>query len=260
MVSIKELGVIANILRRDSIVSTSEAGSGHPSSCLSCAELMTCLFFSEMKYDIKDANNSNNDEFVLSKGHATPILYSALYRAGCINFDLLKLRKFGSPLEGHPMPGRTDWIKVATGSLGQGLSIGTGFALAGKLQKINYRTFVLLGDSELSEGSIYEALQLAPKYKLNNLIAIADVNKLGQTGETLLGYDLEVYKKRFKSFGWKVYIIDGHNIKKIIKCLKKTRKSEKPVIILAKTIKGKGVSFIEGKEGWHGRALSDSEL
>ena len=260
MLSIKELEDVANILRRDSIVSTSEAGSGHPSSCMSCADLMACLFFSEMKYDLKDANNPDNDEFVLSKGHATPILYSALYRAGCINFDLLKLRKFGSPLEGHPMPGKTDWIKVATGSLGQGLSIGTGFALAGKLQKRNYRTFVLLGDSELSEGSIYEALQLAPKYKLNNLIAIVDVNRLGQTGETIIGHNLDVYEKRFKSFGWKVHIINGHNVKQIISCLKETRKSEKPVMILAKTIKGRGVSFMEDKEGWHGRALSDSEL
>jgi transketolase len=256
----EELKNIANILRRDSLISTSAAGSGHPTSCLSCAEIMSVLFFHEMHYDPTNPLNSNNDEFVLSKGHAAPILYSALFRAGCIKEDLNSLRNLNSNLEGHPIPNSLKWIKVATGSLGQGLSVGVGMAIASKFQGKDFRVFVLMGDSETAEGSVYEALQLASYYQLNNLTAIVDVNRLGQRGQTMLGHEIEKYKKRFEGFGWEIIDIDGHNVKEIIKALEKARSSKNPVLILAKTYKGKGVSFLENQEGWHGRALNKDEL
>ncbi len=256
----KSLQDIANVLRRDVLKMTTAAGSGHPSSCLSCAEIISVLFFHEMSYDRKKEFNPDNDEFILSKGHAAPILYSALFRAGCINYDLMKLRKFESPLEGHPIPRSLKWIKIATGSLGQGLSAGVGFALASKLQGRKFKTYVLMGDSETAEGSVYEALELASHYKLNNLIAIVDVNRLGQTSETMLGYNIPYYVKRFKGFGWNALSVNGHNVDELIRALDKAKKSTKPTIIITKTIKGKGVSFIENKEGWHGKALNKEEL
>jgi len=260
MVSDKDLSVIANLLRRDVLQMTSAAGSGHPTSCLSCAEILSTLFFNEMSYDTSNANNPNNDEFILSKGHAAPILYAALKRAGCISDDLLSLRKLSSNLEGHPIPSSIKWVKAATGSLGQGLSIGLGMALAAKLQKRNYRTYVLLGDSECAEGQVWEAAQLASYYKLDNLCAIIDINKLGQRGETMLAHDITSYKKRFESFGWFAIEADGHKISELGKAFAKARKSKKPFVILAKTIKGKGVSFLEEKNGWHGKALNEREL
>ncbi len=257
----KQLQDIANILRRDVLVSTTAAGSGHASSCLSCAEIMSVLFFHEMLFDPKNSDNQNNDEFILSKGHAAPILYSALKRANCIKQDLLTLRKLSSPLEGHPIPSSLlPWIKFASGSLGQGLSIGVGYALAAKLQGRKFKTYVLLGDSESSEGSIYEALQLASHYNLNNLIVILDVNRLGQTGETILGHNIKSYESRLKELGWETIAINGHNIQQTIQAFEKTRKSQKPSIVLAKTLKGKGVKFIEDKNGWHGKALTEQEL
>ena len=259
MVTIKQLQDIANIIRRDCAEMTTRAGSGHLSTCLSSVELMGVLFFDEMKYDTSNAFHKNNDEFILSKGHAAPALYSCLKRAGCINNDLMSLREVDSDLEGHPMPS-LKWVKVATGSLGQGLSVGVGMALAAKLQKRKYRTYVLLGDGEIAEGSIYEACQLAVNLKLDNIVAIVDVNKQGQTGETILGHDMKAYKKRFEGFGWKTIVIDGHKIEQIVKSLKLARKSNKPVIILAKTFKGKGISFIENKKGWHGKAMDEKQL
>ncbi len=256
----KSLQDMANILCRDVLKMTTQAGSGHPTSCLSCAEIMSALFFEEMKYDIKNPFNQDNDEFILSKGHASPILYSSLFRAGCIKSDLMKLRKLNSPLEGHPVPHSLKWVKAATGSLGQGLSVGVGFALAAKLQNRNFKTYILLGDSEVAEGSVYEALELADFYKLDNLIAIVDINRLGQRGETMLGHKIKDYEKRFKGFNWNVIKIDGHKISQIIKALRKTRNSSKPTVILAKTIKGKGVSFIENKEEWHGKSLDKEQL
>jgi len=260
MADISNLKEFSSLLRRDSLISTSIAGSGHPSSCLSAADIVSCLFFYEMQYDPQNPKNPDNDEFILSKGHASPLLYSALVHSGCITQDLKKLRKLESPLEGHPVPSSIGWIKTATGSLGQGMSIALGISLAIKLQKRKSRTFVLIGDSEMTEGSNYEALQLASHYNLNNLCVIMDINRLGQRGETMMGYDLKAYQSRLESFGWKTSIIDGHNFRQIIEAFEKARKSDKPFAILAKTIKGKGVSFMENKEGWHGKSLNESEL
>jgi transketolase len=256
---IKRLHSMAGVLRRDSLTMTTKAKSGHPTSCLSCAEIMSTLFFDEMKYDVGNAENLDNDEFIMSKGHAAPILYSCLYHNGCARYDLLGLRKFNSPLEGHPTP-FTKWIKFATGSLGQGLSLGAGMALGIKLQKRKSKVYVLLGDSEMAEGSNWEAIQIASYYGLNNLIAIVDINRLGQRGETMVGHDISKYKKRFEAFGWEAIQIDGHNVKQILSAFEKAKKSEKPVAILAKTMKGKGIRFIEDKEGWHGKVLDEKEL
>ncbi len=257
----KDLGDIANILRRDALEATTIAGSGHPTSCLSCAEIVSCLFFHQIQFDTRNPENPNNDEFILSKGHAAPILYAALYRANLINHHPTSLRKIKSPLEGHPIPSlHLPWVKVATGSLGQGLSIGVGMALASKLQNLPSKIYVLLGDSETTEGSIYEALQLASHYQLNNLIAIIDVNKLGQTGPTILQNNLKAYKARIKSFGWYVITINGHKINQVLKALKKASNSTKPTAIIAKTIKGKGFSLIEDQNNWHGKALNKEQL
>ncbi|MEI6849519.1 MAG: transketolase [archaeon] len=257
---IQSLKDMANLLRRDSLQITTEAGSGHPSSCLSCAEIMSVLFFDEMSYDINDAKNPNNDEFVLSKGHAAPILYASLKRAGALKEPLSNYRKIHGHLEGHPMPSTEEpSIKVASGSLGQGLSVGLGMALAMRKQKSNGRVFVLMGDSEIAEGSVYEACELASYYKVNNLYAILDMNRLGQRGETLVGRNAEAYAKRFKSFGWDVITIDGHSIPQLLSAFKKIRSNQKPTLIIAETVKGKGVPFIENKDGWHGRALNKGE-
>ncbi len=257
---LKALQDIANILRRDSLIMTTEAGSGHPTTCLSCAEIMSVLFFNEMLFDTKNPFNPDNDEFILSKGHAAPILYSALYRAGCIKYNLKSLRKINSPLEGHPIPKSLKWVKVATGSLGQGLSAGVGMALAGKLQNKNFKVYVLLGDSEIAEGSVYEALQIASHYRLKNLIAIIDANRLGQTGETMIGHNVNIYKKRFKEFGWMCLTVNGHNIEELINAFDAAKNSDRAVMIIAKTFKGKGVSFLENKNGWHGKPLNKEQL
>ncbi|RME54215.1 transketolase [Candidatus Woesearchaeota archaeon] len=251
---------IANLLRRDVVRMTTAAGSGHPSSCLSCAEIMALLFFKHMRWDPKKYNNVENDEFILSKGHAAPILYSCLKHAGAIHYDLMKLRQKDSPLEGHPMPNSLKWVKVATGSLGQGLSNGVGVALAAKKLKLRHRTYVLLGDSELAEGSVYEALQLAAYYNLKNLCAIVDVNRLGQTGETMHGHRLNEYKKIFSSFGWNAVVVEGHDVKQLDEAFLKAKKSDKPFVILARTIKGKGLPFMEDKNGWHGKPVPEEML
>jgi len=257
---INYLSNIANVLRADVLKMTTKAGSGHPTSCLSCAEIISCLLFNEMQYDTRDPTNQDNDEFILSKGHAAPILYSALHKAGCINQDLMTLRQINSDLEGHPIPSLR-WIKVATGSLGQGLSVGVGISLAAKLQQRKQRTYVLLGDSEVSEGSVYEAFNLASHYKLNNLCAIVDVNRLGQSGETMFGHDLLKYKRRFEALDWNAIVVDGHNVEEILCALLKSKEeTTKPTVIIAKTVKGKGVSFLEDKDGWHGKVLSEEQL
>lgn len=250
---------IAAILRRDSLNMTTAAGSGHPTSCLSCAEIMSVLFFKIMKFNEKDISNNNNDIFILSKGHAAPILYASYYRRRAINKNLLMLRKSGSIYEGHPLPQSFPWARVPTGSLGQGISNAVGIALGLKKRNQNNSVFVLLGDSECAEGSVYEALQLAVHYKLDNLKIIIDINRLGQSQETMLGHDIASYKKRFSSFGAHVLAVNGHNVSELIASLSVVKKNT-PLVILAKTIKGKGVSFLENKQGWHGKALTHEQL
>lgn len=259
MVGTKDLEVIAHLLRRDAIEMTTAAGSGHPTSCLSAADIMAALWFNEMFFDPQDPHHPNNDQFVLSKGHAAPLYYAALKHAGCISEDLLTLRKHGSRLEGHPVPHTSPWIPSATGSLGQGLAVASGIALGNTLHKSTSRVYALLGDSECAEGSVWEAAQFAAYHELTNLCAIIDVNRLGQRGETMLGHQTKTYKKRFEAFGWNALEINGHKMQEIIDALKKARTSKKPFAIIAKTIKGKGVSFLEDKEGWHGKALSETE-
>jgi transketolase len=260
MSSVSALEKIAKRLRIHSLQMTTAAGSGHPSTCLSCAEIMACLFFHEMRFNSGDPEAWENDEFVLSKGHAAPILWAAYAEAGIIPQDsLLGLRKITSDLEGHPTP-RMPWVKAATGSLGQGLSVGVGLALAQKLAGVKARTFVLMGDGECAEGAVWEAVNAGREFKLGNLVAIVDVNRLGQSEPTMHQHDLKAYVRKFKAFGWDVYEVDGHKIEKLLEALAKARLGPKPKVILARTIKGKGVSFIEDKNGWHGKPLKPEEL
>ncbi len=251
----------ATNLRIHSIISTSEAGSGHPTTCLSAADIVSALFFHAMRYDCADAKNPNNDRFILSKGHAAPLLYAAYAEAGIIPVDdLLTLRQIDSILEGHPTP-RFEWTEVATGSLGQGLSLGLGMALNGKyLDKSDYRVYVLLGDGETAEGGVWEAAALASHYQLNNLIGIVDVNALGQSQRTMYAFDIDTYCRRFEAFGWQAIGIDGHDFDEILPALEKAKAStDKPTMIVAKTFKGKGVSFLENEDNWHGKAVAKGE-
>ena len=247
---------IATRLRIDSVRSTSEAGSGHPSSCCSAAEIVAALFFAEMRYDPRDPQNPDNDRFVLSKGHAAPILYAAWAEVGFLKReDLLTLRRIDSDLEGHPTP-RLPFVDVATGSLGQGLAAGVGIALNARRIKSDYRTYVLLGDGETAEGSVWEAASVASAYKLDSLCGITDVNGLGQSGPTQWQHDTEPLAARWRAFGWHVLTVDGHDIVQILDALDKARQTRgRPTMILARTIKGKGISLMEGKDGWHGKAL-----
>lgn len=243
---------------------STKAGSGHPTSSLSAVELLTSLFFNGyFHYDVKNPGYKNNDRFILSKGHASPLFYALWTVAGELTEKELEgYRKFDSNLEGHPTR-RFKHTEVTTGSLGQGLSVGVGMAINGKyLDKLPYITYVLLGDGEMVEGSNWEAIQLASYYKLDNLVGIIDVNRMGQLGETMLGHNLDGYEKRLGSFGWDTYIIpDGHDLEEINKAFDwaSKRKDGKPKMIIAKTTKGKGVSFLENKNGWHGKVLSESE-
>lgn len=250
---------IANQLRIHSIASTTAAGSGHPTSCCSAADVMATLFFGHMRYDAKNPHYYNNDRFILSKGHAAPLLYAAWAETGLFPAsELLKLRQFGSDFEGHPTP-RLPFVDVATGSLGQGLSVGAGMALAARLDHLNYNTYVLLGDGEIAEGSVWEAASFAGVYKLNNLIAIVDDNRLGQSQATAFGHDIGVYRKRFEAFGWRVEDVDGHDIEEILEVLSGVGLNDQPLCILAKTYKGAGVSFLQDKDGWHGKPLNQEE-
>jgi len=259
---VKYLEEIAKLLRYYILSSTTKAGSGHPTTCLSAVELMASLLFGGFfHFDADDPRNPNNDRLIFSKGHAAPLLYSLWTVAGKLTEDeLLTLRKFGSSLEGHPV--RTfPYSEAATGSLGQGLSIGVGMAINGKyIDRLPYHVFVLLGDSEMTEGSVWEAIQIADYYKLDNLIGIVDVNRLGQRGETMYGWNLSAYEKRISSFGWKTICIDGHNFNEIFKAYEEALSSNVPSMIIAKTVKGKGISFLEDKEGRHGVALTKEEF
>lgn len=251
---------IAKRLRIHSLMMTSKAGSGHPTTCLSMADMMACLFFDEMTYNIADPLDWANDELVLSKGHAAPILWAAYAEAGIIPIkNLMNLRKISSVLEGHPTP-RMKWVKAATGSLGQGLSVGVGLAIALKLGKSRCRVYVMMGDGECGEGAVWEAANLSSHLGLDNLCAIVDINRLGQSEATMFGHDILAYEKRFKAFGWDVHKIDGHNIAEILHSFEKARQSKNPSVILARTLKGKGVSFLEDRNGWHGKPLNETEL
>ncbi|MBW7960170.1 transketolase family protein [Patescibacteria group bacterium] len=295
---------IGKLLRFDILTSTTEAGSGHPTSSLSAVELLTTLFFGGfLRYDFNNPKNIFNDRFILSKGHAAPLLYSLYHVLGLIDYnELLTLRKFGSKLQGHPVPG-LPLVDVATGSLGHGLSVGVGMALGIRLKikskKLNInqqqmpKVWVLLGDSEMAEGQIWEAMDIAAYYKLNNLTAIIDVNRLGQSTETQEGWDIYRYEKKVRAFGWDAIIVDdGHSLKEINNAFTKASErnllsqrgplrqpqgkpypeseknlfhpqssdSQKPKMIIAKTVKGKGISFLENINGWHGKVLNKEEL
>lgn len=252
---------LAQQLRVDSIRCTTAAGSGHPTSSMSAADLMAVLMISYLHYDFDNPKLPNNDHLIFSKGHASPLLYSMYKAAGAVSDEeLMTLRKFGSRLEGHPTPA-LPWVDVATGSLGQGLPIGVGVALSGKyLDKLPYHIWVLLGDSEMAEGSIWEAFDHASHYKLDNLVGILDCNRLGQRGETELGWNTEAYAARARAFGWNAIIVDGHNYDEINKAYAQAiQPNGSPTLIVAKTVKGKGVSFLEDVGGWHGKALSKEQ-
>ena len=252
---------LAQQLRVDSIRSSTAAGSGHPTSSMSAADMMSVLMINYLHYDFDNPTNPNNDHLIFSKGHASPLLYSMYKAAGAISDEeLLTLRKFGSRLEGHPTP-ILPWVDVATGSLGQGLPIGVGVALCGKyLDKLPYHIWVLCGDSEMAEGSIWEAFDHASHYKLDNMVAILDVNRLGQRGETELGWNTAAYAARAKAFGWNAIVIDGHNYDEINSAFAQaSQPNGSPTVIIGKTMKGKGVSFLENKEGWHGKALNKEQ-
>jgi transketolase len=250
---------IANQLRIHSIAATTAAGSGHPTSCCSAADVVAALFFGHMRYDPKNPHFYNNDRFILSKGHAAPLLYAAWAETGRFPAEeLLTLRRLDSDLEGHPTP-RLPFVDVATGSLGQGLAVGVGMALCARLDNLDYRTYVLMGDGECAEGAVWEAASLAGINQLNNLIAIVDVNRLGQSQETAFGHNLNIYKKRFEAFGWRTEEIDGHDMDEIVEVLAAVGLGNQPLVILAKTLKGAGISFIQDKEGWHGKPLNKDE-
>ncbi|MCS7093168.1 MAG: transketolase [Patescibacteria group bacterium] len=276
----EKLKKIAKLLRYYILLSTTEAGSGHPTSSLSSVELLATLFFAGFfRQDLKNPKALYNDRFILSKGHASPLLYSLYTVAGVFTKEaLLTLRKFGSIFEGHPSP-KFPYAEVATGSLGQGLSIGLGMALGIKLRFFgHYRpvshffstqpeplpfVFVLLGDSELAEGQVWEAISLGGHYQIDNLVAIVDVSRLGQTAETMVGWNLSNYQKKFEAFNWQVYSVrDGHDIEEIYNVYHRLIKENQPwpKVVLAKTIKGKGISFLEDKEGWHGKVLTETQL
>ncbi|HEY4417176.1 MAG TPA: transketolase [Verrucomicrobiae bacterium] len=251
---------IANQLRIHSIEATTAAGSGHPTSCCSAADLVAALFFGHMKYDAKNPHFYNNDRFILSKGHAAPLLYAAWAENGFIPVpELLTLRQFSSELEGHPTP-RLAFADVATGSLGQGLGVGVGIALAARLDSLDYNTYVLMGDGEIAEGAVWEAASLAGINKLKNLVAIVDANRLGQSEATAFGHNIGVYAKRFEAFGWRVETLDdGHDLEEILEVLSGVGLDEKPLAIIAKTYKGAGISFLQDKDGWHGKPLNAEE-
>lgn len=255
------LSQLAQQLSVDSIRCTTAAGSGHPTSSMSAANLMAVLLANYLHYDFEDPKHPNNDRLIFSKGHASPLLYSMFKAAGAItDEELLSLRKFGSRLEGHPVP-IVPWVDVATGSLGQGLPFGLGMALNGRyLDKLPYHTWVLCGDSEMAEGSIWESMATAAYYKLDNLTLIVDMNRLGQRGETMLGWNSRAYADRARAFGWHAIEIDGHSLDQINTAYAEAiAHAGQPTAIIAKTVKGHGVSLVANKDGWHGKALKPDQ-
>ena len=251
---------IATQLRIDSIRATTAAGSGHPTSCMSAAEIMACLFFSVMNFDPQDPANPANDKFVLSKGHAAPVLYSTWAELGLMKRDhLLTLRRIDSDLEGHPTP-VLKFVSVPTGSLGQGICVALGMALDARVDGSNFRAYALLGDGENAEGSVWEAAELATHHRVDNLCAVVDVNRLGQSQPTMLQHHMEIYQQRWSAFGWKTLAVDGHNPKELLEAFDVAKQTKgQPTAVLARTFKGKGVSFLEDKDGWHGKPLKKEE-
>jgi transketolase len=257
------LAGVAARLRAWSLKSTTAAGSGHATSCLSAADLVAALFFHEMRWDparpwAGDPPARDQDRFILSKGHAAPLLWAALHEAGAMESDPMTLRQLDSDLEGHPTP-QNPWVPVATGSLGQGLAAANGMALADRMDGIDARIFCLLGDGECSEGSVWEAAQFAGDTALARVVAVVDVNALEQSGPAPYGHDTSVLAARFRAFGWRTLEIDGHDLPAILGALAATREAG-PTAILARTVKGRGVSFLEGADGWHGQALAAPQL
>lgn len=257
----QRLAYAALQLRIDSLRATTEAQSGHPTSCLSAADIISVIFFHLLRYDISDPKNKHNDRFIMSKGHAIPVVYAAYKLLGVINDDeLLNLRKFNSVLEGHPTP-RFAFNEAATGSLGQGLSIGVGMALNARLEKLDYKTFVMMGDAEIAEGSVWEAAALAAHYKLNNLIGIVDCNRFGQSGESLYDHNVDSCANKFSAFGWHTIVIDGHDIDQIVDAFQQALNVfDKPTMIIAKTFKGFGIDGIQDKNGYHGKPFKKEDL
>jgi transketolase len=247
---------VARQLRADSIRCSTAAGSGHPTSSLSAADLMAVLLAGHLRYDWAEPRNPANDHLIFSKGHASPLNYALFRAAGAISDrELMSFRKLGSRLEGHPTP-VLPWVDVATGSLGQGLPIAVGIALAAKrVVRAPWHVWVLTGDSELAEGSIWEGLDHAGHERLENFTAIFDVNRLGQRGPTELEWNVDAYAARVRAFGCEPIVIDGHDLAAIDEALGRARRAERPTVVVAKTVKGRGVSFLENKEGWHGKAL-----
>ncbi|MBV7694169.1 transketolase [Streptomyces sp. TRM70350] len=258
----RELVELAQQLRVDSVRASAAAGSGHPTSSMSAADLMAVLLANHLRYDFDRPDHPGNDRFVLSKGHASPLLYSAYKAAGAIDdAELLTFRKLGSRLEGHPTPQRLPWVETATGSLGQGLPVGVGIALSGKrLDRTDYRVYVLCGDSELAEGSVWEAAEHASYEHLDNLTAIIDVNRLGQRGPTRHGHDLDAYARRFQAFGWHTIEVDGHDVDAIDRAYGEAISTKgQPTAVLARTLKGKGVEGVQDREGLHGKPLPEAD-
>ena len=250
----------ATLMRIHSIRATTEAGSGHPTSCASAAEIMSALFFSVMRYDPQDPENPDNDVFVLSKGHAAPVLYAAWAEAGYIpRSELLNLRKITSDLEGHP-PTRLPFVDLATGSLGQGLSAAMGIALAARLDGRAQRVYVLLGDGESAEGSVWEAAAMASHDNVHNLCATIDINRLGQSAPTMLEHDIETYRNRWEAFGWQALAVDGHDIEELAAAYEQAAATtDRPSVVLARTFKGRGIRFAEDRDNWHGKPLPAGE-
>ncbi|MET7487865.1 transketolase [Streptomyces sp. NPDC005538] len=257
-----ELVELGQQLRVDSVRAADAAGSGHPTSSMSAADLMAVLLAHHLRYDFDLPAHPGNDRFVLSKGHASPLLYAAYKAAGAVDDEeLLTFRTLGSRLEGHPTPQRLPWVETATGSLGQGLPVGVGIALSGKrLERTGYRVWVLCGDSELAEGSVWEAAEHAAYEHLDNLTLIVDVNRLGQRGPTRHGHDLHAYARRFDAFGWHTIEVDGHDVEAVDRAYAEAAATlGQPTVILARTLKGKGVTSVQDREGLHGKPLPDAD-